>query len=72
MRPLESLHRENSQAHKGEAKKSLSRATALIGMAPDLDPASYDHSEMERYGVGKGEYGVRMIAEIVPCICYFL
>ena len=31
------------------------RATALIGMAPDIDPSTYDHSEIERYGIGKGE-----------------
>ena len=31
------------------------RATALIGMAPDIDPSSYDHSEIERYGIGKGK-----------------
>jgi hypothetical protein len=30
------------------------RATALIGMAPGLDPALYDHSETEKYGVGNG------------------
>ena len=47
--------RENSDAHKGEAQKSLMRATALIGMAPDIDPSTYDHSEIERYGIGKGE-----------------
>jgi hypothetical protein len=32
------------------------RATALIGMAPGLDPNLYDHSEIEKYGVGKGQY----------------
>ena len=31
------------------------RATALIGMNPDIDPSTYDHSEIERYGIGKGE-----------------
>lgn len=30
------------------------RATALIGMAPDIDPKTYDHSEIDRYGTGKG------------------
>jgi hypothetical protein len=33
-------------------QKSLKRGTAVIGMAPDLDPASWDHSELERYGLG--------------------
>ena len=30
------------------------RATALIGMAPGLDPSTYDQAEIERYGVGQG------------------
>ena len=46
--------RENSESHKGEAQRSLMRATALIGMAPGLDPSTYDHAEIERYGVGQG------------------
>jgi hypothetical protein len=33
-------------------QKSLKRGTAVIGMAPDLDPATWDHSELERYGLG--------------------
>jgi hypothetical protein len=33
-------------------QNSLKRGTAVIGMAPDLDPASWDHSELERYGLG--------------------
>jgi hypothetical protein len=32
------------------------RATAVIGMAPDIDPDSYDHSELGRYGIGNGTY----------------
>ena len=42
---------ENS-AHAGEGKKSLRRATAIIGMARDIDPSTWDHREIERYGVG--------------------
>lgn len=34
-------------------KNSLKRGTAVIGMAPDLDPESWDHSELDRYGLGK-------------------
>lgn len=34
-------------------QNSLKRGTAVIGMAPDLDPGSWDHSELERYGLGK-------------------
>jgi hypothetical protein len=33
-------------------QNSLKRATAVIGMAPDLDPACWDHSELQRYGLG--------------------
>ena len=39
-------------AHRGEGQKSLRRGTAVIGMAPDLDPASWDHSELDKYGLG--------------------
>ena len=44
-------HRENS-AYAGMGQKSLKRATAVIGMAPDLSPADWDHSDLERYGLG--------------------
>jgi hypothetical protein len=44
---------ENSEVHKGEGQKSLRRATHIVGMAPDLDPSSYDHTEEEKYGLGK-------------------
>jgi hypothetical protein len=37
----------------GMGQKSLKRATSVIGMAPDIDPASWDHSEIDRYGLGK-------------------
>ena len=47
---------ENSEVHKGEGQKSLRRATAVIGMAPDLDPTTWDHSELDRYGLGTGIY----------------
>lgn len=33
-------------------QKSLKRATAVIGLAPDLDESLWDHSELERYGLG--------------------
>jgi hypothetical protein len=39
--------------HKGEGQRSLKRATSVIGMAPDVDPASWDHSEIDKYGLGK-------------------
>ena len=48
-------HRENSAKHAGEGQKSLRRGTAIIGMAPDLDPQSWDHSEIDKYGLGTGE-----------------
>lgn len=45
--------RENSPTHAGEGQKSLRRSTSVIGMAPDIDPSTWDHSELERYGLGK-------------------
>eukprot|EP01031_Cornospumella_fuschlensis_P023507 gene23507-28513_t len=39
--------------HAGEGQKSLRRATAVIGMAPDVDPKTWDHSEIDKYGLGK-------------------
>ena len=47
--------RENSPTHAGEGQKSLRRGTAVIGMAPDLDPMTWDHSEIEKYGLGSGK-----------------
>ena len=51
---MKNLHllRENT-GHAGEGQKSLKRATAIIGMAPDLDPTTWDHREQDRYGLGK-------------------
>lgn len=46
---------ENSAKHQGEGKKSLARATSIIHMAPDIDPASWDHTEEQRYGLGTGK-----------------
>ena len=31
----------------------LRRATSVIGMAPDVDPSTWDHSEIDKYGLGK-------------------
>jgi hypothetical protein len=45
---------ENS-AHQGEGQRSIRRATALVGLALDLDPQSWDHSEIDKYGLGTGE-----------------
>jgi hypothetical protein len=47
--------RENSEKHKGEGQKSLRRGTSVIGMAPDIDPSTWDHSELDKYGLGKGK-----------------
>ena len=46
-------YRENSK-YAGQGQKSLKRATAIIGMAPDLPADSWDHSEETRYGIGNG------------------
>eukprot|EP01035_Chromulina_nebulosa_P021022 gene21022-27245_t len=43
---------ENSRGHQGEGQKSLRRATGIIGMAPDVDPKTWDHTEEDRYGLG--------------------
>lgn len=48
---LRLTHRENTK-FAGTGQKSLKRATSIIGMAPDIDPASWDHEEMDRYGLG--------------------
>ncbi len=45
---------ENSEKHRGEGQKSLKRSMAVIGMAPDLDPTTWDHSETSKYGLGTG------------------
>ncbi len=42
----------NSEDHIGEGVKSLKRATAIIGMARDLDSNTWDHTEADRYGIG--------------------
>ena len=39
--------------HRGEGQRSLRRATSVIGMAPDVDPSTWDHSEIDKYGLGK-------------------
>ena len=38
--------------HAGMGQNSLKRGTAVIGMAPDLEASAWDHSELERYGLG--------------------
>lgn len=47
-------NRENS-GHAGEGIKSLKRATAIIGMAPDINENEWDHREVQRYGLGTGD-----------------
>lgn len=46
--------RENS-GHAGEGLKSLRRGTSIIQMAPDIDPSSWDHRELDKYGLGTGQ-----------------
>lgn len=45
---------ENSPKHKGEGVKSLKRSMAIIRMARDIPDDAWDHSEQNRYGIGKG------------------
>ncbi|CAK9251538.1 unnamed protein product [Sphagnum jensenii] len=40
--------------HEYAGVKSLKRATAVIGMAPDISPDSYDHTDLDMYGIGRG------------------
>ena len=42
-----------NKGHRGEGQRSLRRATSVIGMAPDVDPSTWDHSEIDKYGLGK-------------------
>lgn len=44
---------ENSELHVGEADKSLKRSMSLIQLAPGVDSSEWDHTEEERYGLGK-------------------
>ncbi|CAM9091058.1 unnamed protein product, partial [Ectocarpus fasciculatus] len=46
------MYWENSNRHVGEAKKSLARGMSIVKMAPDIADREWDHSEMDRYGVG--------------------
>jgi hypothetical protein len=39
--------------HRGEGQRSLRRATSVIGMATDIGSESWDHSEIDKYGLGK-------------------
>lgn len=41
--------------HAGEGQKSIRRGVAIVGMAPDLDPSSWDASELDKYGLGTGK-----------------
>jgi hypothetical protein len=50
--------RENSAQHIGEAEKSYRRATSIIGIAPDVDPSTWDHTDVEKYGLGKGNRSI--------------
>ncbi len=60
------MDREN-KGHAGEGQKSLRRATSVIGMAPDVDPTTWDHTEIDRYGLGKGKQaGVFVHVSLTP------
>lgn len=40
--------------HAGEGVKSLRRAVSVVGLAHDIDPSTWDHSELDKYGLGTG------------------
>lgn len=44
---------DNSNKHQGEGSKSLRRAMSIIKLNPNIDPSTWDHTEEERYGLGK-------------------
>ena len=46
------MYWENSQLHVGEGKKSLARGMSIIKMAPDIEDSKWDHSDIDRYGLG--------------------
>ena len=46
------LYWENAPKHLGEGKKSLARSMSLIKMAPDIPDKNWDHTDIERYGLG--------------------
>lgn len=48
--------------HAGEGDRSLRRGTGIVGLAPDLDPMTWDHSELNKYGLGNGEHSL-----LLPC-----
>ena len=43
---------DNMAEHQGEGQKSLKRSMAIISMAPDIDPADWDHTDEKKYGIG--------------------
>ncbi len=46
---------ENSEKHKGEGVKALKRSMSIIKMAPDIPDEAWDHTEVEKYGIGSGK-----------------
>lgn len=47
---------ENSPQHKGAGQASLKRSMGVIHMAHDMKEEDWDHSEVDRYGLGTGTY----------------
>ena len=43
---------ENQAQHRGAGYKALKRSMSIIGMAPDIDPSEWDHTEEHKYGIG--------------------
>lgn len=44
---------ENSELHVGEAERSLKRSMSIIKLTPGVSAAEWDHTEDQRYGLGK-------------------
>ena len=46
---------ENTASHEGDERRSMRRSMSIIGMAPDVDPLTWDHDEVDKYGLGDGK-----------------
>jgi len=44
---------EHADKYAGTGKKAMTRLLGIVGMNPEVDPSTWDHSEEDRYGCGK-------------------
>jgi hypothetical protein len=43
---------ENTNKYAGTGKKAMARLLGIVHMNPEVDPSYWDHTEMDRYGLG--------------------